>query len=439
MSFTTELLIVLGLIIVNGVFAMSEIAIVSARKIRLKKMADEGDTRAEIALLLANSPNRFLSTVQVGITLIGIVAGAFGGARLSLHLQAPLEQIAATAPYAEAISVAVVVTTITFLSLVIGELVPKRIGLNNPIGISLIIAKPMNFLARLSKPVVHILGVSTNLLIKILGIKKDEEPPVSEDEVRTLIEQGVHAGVFRKDEIQMVEGVFRLDDLYVDDIMTVRARMVWLNVADDDEINWRKIVSSGHSNFPVYEGNRDNVLGMVKVKALWANKALAGDVKLRDLVTDPLYVPFSMPVDKLLQTFKRTRHHVALVTDEYGSSIGLVTLIDVLEAIVGVVPSADQHRRPGAHLRDDGSWLCDALMSTSDLKKLLHVTELPDEEEAEYQTLAGFILNRLGHIPTEGDKLEYAKHQFEIMDMDRQRVDKVLITPMEKLAPNPED
>lgn len=432
MSFPIEFLIILGLIFINGVFAMSEIAIVSARKIRLKKMADEGDSRAEVAFQLANSPTRFLSTVQVGITLIGIIAGAFGGARLAKYLQEPLKDISFLAQYAEPVSVAVVVTTITFLSLVIGELVPKRIGLNNPIGISLMIAKPMNLLSRWSKPVVYFLGITTNFLIRILGIKKAEEPPVSEEEVRTLIEQGVHAGVFRKDEIQMVESVFRLDDLYVDDIMTARARIVWLNLADKDEANWRKVVSSGHSYFPVYEGTRDNVLGMVSVKSLWANQALAGEVRLKDLITPPLITPFSMPVDRLLQTFKKERKHVALVTDEYGGTLGLVTLIDVLEAIVGVVPSSDQHRRPGAKLRDDGSWLCDALMGINDLKKLLHVNELPDEDEAEYQTLAGFILNRLGHIPEEGDKLEFSAHQLEILDMDRHRVDKVLITPIEK-------
>ncbi|MEW6304162.1 MAG: hemolysin family protein [Verrucomicrobiota bacterium] len=436
MGITVDILIVVALIVANGVFAMAEIAVVSAKKARLKKLADEGDARAQAALELSNSPNRFLSTVQVGITLIGILAGAFGGATIADKLVVPLKEIPLLAPYAQGIAVGTVVAAITLLSLVIGELVPKRLGLNNPEGIAMRMARPMNRLSRMTAPVVTFLGACTDGMLKLLGVKLQEEQPVSPEEVRLMIEQGLHAGVFKKIQKDMVEGVFRLDQRYASDLMTPRARIVWLDIDDSDEANWRKVVASAHSSFPVYRENRDNVLGMVTVKALWANKALADHVVLKNLLTEPLFVPGTMPSNKLLEMFKQTGKHVALVTDEFGGIQGLISILDVMEAIVGELPSKEHPRKSLVTAREDGSLLCDALLEVDPLKELLKVSRLPGEGDSTFHTLGGFLLHHLGHIPREGEYIDHGAFRFEVMDMDRHRIDKVLIVNREKSPTN---
>lgn len=427
MNVILEVGIVLLLIVANGVFAMAEIALVSAKRPRLKKLAESGNSGAKLAFELANSPNRFLATVQVGITLIGILAGVFGGDVLAERLATQLKQVEFLAPYSHALSIGIVVVLITFLSLVIGELAPKRLGLNNPEGISTALAKPMNGLSKLTSPIISFLGASTDALLKLIGIRFKEEPLVSEEEVRVLIEQGLHAGVFHTGEKQMVDGIFRLDELTAEDLMTPRARIVWLNVDDSDEVNWRKIVASGHSYFPVYQKLRDNVIGLVSVKALWANLALAGTAQLKSLVTEPLIVVPSVSATKLLATFKETGRHVALVTDEFGGIQGLVTIIDVFEAIVGDIPSRDQPRKTKLSPREDGSWLCDGLLDIDELKKQLNMDGLQVDPE-EYQTVAGFALHEFGRIPKEGDAFELKEWKFEVVDMDRHRIDKLIIT-----------
>lgn len=437
MSIPLELVILFLLILANGLFAMAEIAVVSSRRARLKKLADRGDARAKVAWELANAPTRFLSTVQVGITLIGILAGAFGGATLADQIAQKLQGIPWLAPYSQGVGVAVVVAGITFFSLLIGELVPKRIGLSNPEKISLLIAGPMQWLSRRTAPVVQVLSICTEGLTKLLGIPQRQEPPVSEDEIRTMIEQGLHAGVFDHIEKSMVDGVFRLDHLQAEDLMTPRARIVWLNVKDPDEANWRRVVTSGHSYFPVFEKNRDNVLGLVSVKSLWANMALAGSAQLRNLITSPVIVPVSMSASKLLETYKKEGQHIALVTDEFGSIQGLITLIDVLEAVVGEIPSRDDLQKPNVIRREDGSWLCDAMMELPELKQLLQQETLPGEQEGEFQSLAGFVLFQLGRIPKEGETFDCVGFRFEVLDMDRHRVDKILIRPAPPQSPAP--
>ncbi len=432
MNIFVEILIIFLLLLANGVFAMAEIAVVSSRKARLKSLADEGDPKARAALALAQQPTNFLSTVQIGITLVGILAGAFGGATLSAKLSVWLATLPALAPYAHFLGIFVVVGAITYFSLIIGELVPKRVALSNPEGRAMLIAKPMTGLSKLAAPAVWFLTLSTNLVLKVFGLGKDVEAPPSEEEISNLIEQGTTAGVFHHAERAMVEGVLRLDERSVTEIMTRRTRIVWLNVADTEEVNWRKIVTSGHSHFPVYEGTRDHVIGMVSVKSLWANAAAGVPNSVRNHLTQPLFVPQTVHVVQLLESFKKTGKHLALVTDEYGSVQGLVTLIDVMEAIVGDLPEPGDRVSPDAIQRDDGSWLVDGSLAVDDLRRRFELPPLPGEDDEDYETLGGFMLDRFGYIPRAGEHFACHGWRFEVVDMDRHRVDKVLL---QKIAP----
>lgn len=428
MHVLSEILIIFLLLLANGVFAMAEIAIVSSRKARLKKLADDGSANARTALALAEAPDRFLSTVQIGITLVGILAGAFGGATLSAKLAVAVAEVPAFASYANPIAIFIVVSAITYFSLIIGELVPKRVALSNPEGRAMLIAKPMSGLSRLAAPFVWFLTISTNLVLKVFGLGKEVEAPPSAAEVTHMIEQGATAGVFHKAERAMVEGVLRLDERPVTEIMTRRTRIVWLNVIDSDEVNWRKIVASGHSQFPVYEGTRDNVIGMVTVKALWANAAAGLPNSIRNHLVAPLFVPTSVHAVQLLEQFKKTGKHVALVTDEFGSVQGLVTLIDVMEVIVGDLPEPGDRRQPDAVQREDGSWLIDGGMPVEDFRHRFALPVLPGEEDEDYETLGGFVLDQLGHIPKAGEIFQWNGWRIEVVDMDRHRVDKVLFS-----------
>lgn len=424
-----ELLLLLLLLLANGAFALAEISVVSARKARLRALAEAGSARARVALKVAEEPTRFLSTVQIGITLIGILAGAFGGARLSGHLAGFLATWPGLAPYSQPLALGLVVGGITYFSLIIGELVPKQLGLRQPERNAMLVAGPMNWLARLAAPFVWFLTGSTQLVLRLLGIKPQVEAPPSDEEITHLIRQGSTAGVFHAAEAALVEGVLRLDERPVTEIMTRRTRIVWLNVADSDEENWRKIVASGHSHFPVYEGTRDVVIGLVSVKALWANSAIGLPNRLRDHLTKPLIVPQTIHAVQLLETFKQSGRHLALVADEYGSIQGLVTLIDVMEAIVGDLPGPDDRHTPGAVRREDGSWLVDGGMELVEFKRRLGVAALPGEEGGDFQTVGGFMLDRFGRIPAAGESFSCAGWRFEVVDMDRHRIDKVLLGP----------
>ncbi len=426
-SILSELVILLLLLLANGVFAMAEIAVVSSRQARLKKLADEGSRKAAAALKLANEPTRFLSTVQIGITLIGILAGTFGGAGLSEKLSLEIARIPALADYSKAIAVFIVVGAITYCSLIIGELVPKRIGLSNPEGRAMLVAKPMTLLARTAAPFVWFLTVSSNGVLRVLRLDKDKEAPPSEEEVDHLLAEGTSAGVFHKEERAMVEGVLRLDERPVTELMTRRSKIVWLNVNDADDVNWRKIVSSGHSHFPVFEGTRDNVIGMVSVKALWANAAIGMPNHLRNHLVKPLFVPDTITAVQLLDSFRKTGKHLALVTDEFGSIQGIVTLIDVMEAIVGALPEPGDRKEPEAIQRDDGSWLVDGGMNIDDLRRRFALTSMADDDSVKFETLGGLVMDRLGHIPMSGEHFELDGWKFEVVDMDRHRVDKVLV------------
>lgn len=441
-SLANELLVIALLLLANGIFALAEIALVSSRKSRLRTLADQGNPRARLALTQAEHPTRFLSTVQVGVTLSGIAAGAYSGAALAAHLNAALVvRWPDFAEYTRAVSFGAVIVGITFCSLVLGELVPKRLALANPERWALALARPMAAVATVAAPFVWLLTLCTDGLARLLGARAEPKATVTDEEVASLIEQGLHAGVFHKDEKAMVEGVMALDRCPATALMTPRPKIVWLNVDDPDEANWRKIVASGHSHFPVYQQHRDNVLGMVHIKALWAHAAFGLPTSLRNLVTPPLLVPETTTAIQVLEQFKKTGKHIALVVDEFGGIQGMITLIDVLEAVVGDLPDHLRRSQPEARRRDDGSWLVDATLSLPEAKELIAVRELPGEKTADFQTLGGFVVTQLGRIPAAGDHFDWNGWRFEVMDMDRQRVDKVLIarapstaTPVERAA-----
>ena len=425
-----EIVIIVLLVLANGFLAMAEIAMVSVRKARFRTLAEKGDARARAALDLAETPSRFLSTVQVGITLIGVLAGAFGGVTLARGIASALEGFGWLAPYGEAIGIGVVVLGITTISVVLGELVPKRIAMNNPFGVALVLARPVRGLSALTAPIVKFLSVATDLVLRTLGIVAKSEPLVTEGEVRALVEHGQRTGVFFPQEKELVERALVLDTLQARDLMTPQARIVWLNLADADEVTWRRIAESGHSYFPVYGRHQNDVLGLVSVKVLGSNLALAGKTQLKDVLVEPLFVPVSMGALKLLEAFKQSRKHVALVTDEFGAVQGLVTLVDVLEELVGEFPAFDEPHRNFIVQREDGSWLVDALLELDELKQLLQVKHLPGEEQAGYETLSGFVLHHMQRIPREGDYFESAGFRFEVADLDRHRLDKILIYPL---------
>lgn len=419
----------LGLLLVaNGIFAMAEIALVSSRKSRLADLADDGDARAKLAVRLVELPSRFLSTVQIGVTLCSIITGAYSAETVARVFSDWLSQFGGLSPYANWIGYGTVVLALTFLSIVIGELVPKRLALSHPERYALALARPMHVVATLASPLIRALSACTDAIARIFGADQAKPAPVTDEEISHLIEQGLHAGVFHKAEKEMVEGVMSLDECPVTALMTPRPKIVWLNIDDPDEVNWRKIVASGHSHFPVYHKQRDQVLGMVSVKALWANAAFNLPTTLKNLLTPPLVVPEKSTAIQVLEQFKKSGRHVALVADEFGSISGFITLIDVLELVVGDLPDQMRRTQPEAKRRDDGSWLVDATLATADFKELLDLDELPGEEEAQFQTVGGFVVTQLGRIPTAGEHFDWNGLRFEVMDMDRHRVDKVLVS-----------
>jgi putative hemolysin len=421
-----EVLLIILLLVVNGLFAMSEIAVISARKTRLQQLADEGNTKAAAALELAAHPDRFLSTVQIGITLIGILAGAFGGATLTGEIAPWFAAIPFLAPYSEALAVGLVVLFTTYLSLVIGELVPKRLGLLQPERIASLIAPPMRSLSRIASPVVKVLSVSTNAILRLLGVRPTGEQPVTEEEIKSLVAQGAQAGMIEEAERDIVESVFRLGDRRVDELMTPRTAVIWLDINDPLEVIEREIISSNHSRFPVCNDELDNVLGVVLGKDLLVRKLQNEPLDLQPLLQRPLMVPESLPALRLLERFKQTGMHLALIIDEFGGVEGLVTINDILEAIVGDVPDLNEPEEPMVVQREDGSWLFDGLIPIRDFDEILGVDTFADE--GDFLTLGGFVLGQLGRIPTAGDHFNWSEMRFEIVDMDGHRIDKVLVS-----------
>ncbi|NDJ18760.1 hemolysin family protein [Myxacorys almedinensis] len=427
----TDLSIILLLTLVNALFVMSELAVVSARKVRLQQLANQGDKKAEAALKLAEEPNNFLATVQIGITLIGIASGAFGEQALSTRLQPFFAGIPTLRPYSQAIAFGIAVLSITYLTLIVGELVPKRIALNAPERIASWAALPMALMAKAAAPLVYLLSSSTNLAVRLLGLRPSDDPQVTEEEIRVMIEQGTEAGMFEQAEEDIMKRVFRLGDRRISSLMTPRLDIVWLDLEDSFEENRRCMMESSHAKFPVCHGGLDNLLGVVHVYDLLVKTMSGQEIDLTTSLQQPVFVPESTRALKVLELFKQTGTQIAFVVDEYGVIQGLVTLTDVLQAIVGDIPSVEELAEPQAVQREDGSWLLDGMLPIYQFKELLDIEEkeLPGEQRGSYQTLGGFVVMHLGRIPKAADYFEWDLLRFEVMDMDGNRVDKVLVAP----------
>lgn len=422
-----ELAAVLFLILLNGFFAMSELAVVSARKIRLQQMAEEGSRGARTALALQEDPSRFLSTVQIGITLIGVINGAVGGATLAERLAPILDAIPALTGYGQTLSIAIVVMAITYLSLIAGELVPKRIALNNAEAIASFAAPIMRSLSKATAPFVWLLGASTEAMLKLLRVPEKAEQTVTEEEVKSLIAEGTASGVFDPGEKRMIEGVMRLADRTVRSLMTPRPEVMWLDIDDEPDNIKREIREAGHSRFPVCRGDFDDVIGVVHTKDLLHRLLQGGPFDVRADVRDALIVHDGTEVMRLLDLFKQSGEQMAIVVDEYGTVEGIATLTDVLEGIAGELPD-DGGEDSDIVRREDGSLLIDGMMAVEEVEAHLGLKSLRDEDSG-YHTLAGFLLFKLGRIPTAGEYADHDGYRFEVVDMDGRRIDKVLVMP----------
>jgi len=429
-----EVIAIFLLLIANGIFAMSEIALVTARKSRLQDLASKGMANARAALELANAPNQFLSTVQIGITLVGILAGAFGGRTLTEWIAARLSAVPVIGPYSHALGLGIVVLGITYLSVIIGELVPKRLALSNPEGIAMFIAAPMRLVLKACGPAVHFLSLSTDLVFRLFGKRFEEQSPVSEEEIRTLVRQGAVAGVFHETEQEMVEAVFQFGDKSARSLMTPRTQIVWFDVGDSTEQIRAKVAQSGHSRFPVCTEGLDNVVGVVQAKDLLSSTLSGKNIDLQALMQQPAFVPRSMTALQVLDHIKQSGSHIVLVVDEYGGIEGLLTHHDILEAIAGDMPSGKSPLEPKAVQRKDGSWLLDGMLSTEEFKEIFHLESLPGEKKDAFQTLGGFIFTQMGSVPSVSEYFEWNDLRFEVVDMDGKRIDKVLVSSAQKKA-----
>ncbi len=427
-SSLSMLWIVLLLIIANGVFAMTEIAIVTSRKSRLEKMAEEGNAKAAIALKLAEHPNQLLSTIQIGITLIGIVTGAFSGAAIAGQLAKFIDRISYLQPYSKEISMFIVVALTTYLSLIIGELVPKRIGLTNPEKVALMVAKPMYYFAKIGRPLIWILSKSTEFVLKLIGVKQSNEPEITEEEIQQMIEKGVYSGVVDEIESEIVEQIFYTGDSRIGDILTPRTQLVWIDIEKPFEENLKKMISSSHSKFPVGRGSLDEFLGVIYIKDIFAKMAEKKPFKLEDCIQETLVLPEPMKVFQALEILKKSGRHEAIVIDEYGGIEGFITLHDFMESIVGEIPYYEDDSEPQIVERDEKSWLADGLVSLDTFKRYFDIEDLPEVRGGTPHTLGGYITMYIGDIPKLNQSIEIEGYRLEVVDMDHVRVDKVLIT-----------
>ena len=418
------------LILANGVFAMAELAVVSSRRSKLRQRAEAGDGGAKAAYELAGSPSAFLSTVSVVITLIAILSGAMGGAVLAEPVAERLKAIHVPESIADPLSLGLVVLVITVASIIFGELLPKRLALAHSETIASRLSRPIQAVALGLGPIVRFLSWVTDTLAALFGVKSTGETvPVSDEELRHLLEQGKRAGVFSSTEQGMVERVLRLDEMRVEELMTPSVRIVWINADEAPDVTWRALVASGHSHFPVYRGSRENILGIVSVKALWANMAVGLPASPADLATQALILPETIPALRALEQLQKARQRVALVSDEFGNITGILSLLDLLEAIVGELPSQEDRHKLRAIRREDGSWLVDATLPVEEFAQDLGKAADYFELDGDFQTVGGFVVHRLARIPKEGDHIEYRGHRYEVVDMDRHRLDKVLVSP----------
>lgn len=425
-----EIVILLLLIVLNGLLAASELAVVSARPSRLQQRAADGQKGAQAALDLAANPSRFLSTVQIGITLIGVFTGAFGGATLSGPLSALLSKVPILDRYSDAIGVMAIVIVITYLSLIIGELVPKRIALQHAETVASLIAPPMMTLSRVAAPVVGFLSFSTESVLKVIGAKAPDEPEVTEEEVELLIKQGAEAGVFHESERAMVSGIFGIGDRSASELMTPRHRMVFLDIADPAEASVRIMAGTHHNFYPVCEGSTDNVVGIVAARELWRRHLNGESTDVREAMDAALFVPEIAPVLSVIDQMRRRSTSVAIMVDEYGGIEGLLTLNDMLSDVVGEIDDPHATNVRGGVQREDGSWLLEGGFPAHELRELFEIETLPGEEEGRYETIGGFVMDQLGHIPDTAEAFVWDRFRFEVVDMDGMRIDKVLVEEM---------
>lgn len=408
---------------------MSEIALVSARKARLESMADKGDTKAQNALDLSNTPELFLSAAQIGITLIAIITGVYSGEKFSKNLEPVFANIKALAPYSKTISTTVVVMIVTFLSIVFGELIPKRIGLINAEKIAKSVAAPMRIFAKITYPIVWALNRTSNFFFKLFNMKSKREDFVTEDEIKAIITEGTESGSVEEEEKEMIERIFHLGDRNITSLMTHRSDIVWFDVNDNEEKIREKILQEPHSFYPICDGDIDTIKGVVSIKDLY----VADDFTLfKDLMIPSIFVPDNNTAYQVMAKFKESRFHVCFIVDEYGSLRGMITLNDIMEAIVGEMPDTSEQDYEITD-RGDGTFLVEAQIPFYDFLSHFSRTEWLTDEELDFDTLAGCILHELEHIPNAGEKLKWKGFQFEIVDMDGHRIDKVLVKPSQEI------
>ena len=417
-----EFLVILGLVLLNGLFAMAEISLVSARKARLESQANKGDKKAKRALALASHPDKFIATVQIGITLISILLGIYAEEGIKHHIADWLQQFAALRPYIEIVSKILMLIVITYVSLVLGELIPKRIGLSNPERIAKAVAGPMVIISTITFPFVWLLNHSSNFLVGLMGIKQNDTA-VTEEEIKAIISEGTEQGTIEEAEQEIIERVFHLSDRNITSLMTHRSDIVWLEANKTVGEVKATLKEAMHTVYPVCEGNIDRIKGFVSIKELFTADT---DVMLGSISKQPMYVPENNTAYQVLEKFKETKIHQCFIVNEYGSIEGLITLNDILEAIVGDIPQQDEEAYEITE-RHDGSFLIDAQISFYNFLKHIDKTEWIEEDEQEFDTLAGFILEELQEIPKTGDMLHWRGYDFEIVDMDGHRIDKILV------------
>jgi putative hemolysin len=424
-----NILIILVLFFFNAIFAMYEIAMVAARETRLEQRVNEGSQGAKDALFLLADPNQqYLSTVQIMITLIDTLAGGIGGALLARPLAELLNNVAWMAPYADTVALIVVVVIITYFSIVLGELIPKRLAVSKPENVVTSLSPFIRFLTKVFRPLTKLLSSSTNIGLKIFRINTDMGPTITEDEIKNYIEQGRDIGLIEESEREMVSGIFRLGDRRVEALMTPRLEMAWIDINDPMEKIWQHLLATPHSRIPVADGDLDNILGYIQIRELIGTTNQDPNLDLREFVKEPIFLPENMAALKALDNFQTSGVHLAIVVDEFGGITGMVTDYDILEAIVGEIPEDGSDTDYLAFQREDGSWLFDGLIVIDQLREILDISAIPGEEKGMFQTLSGFVMSQLGRIPKTGAKFIFENYTFEVVDMDGRRVDRVLVS-----------
>jgi len=423
-----EIIIIFFLILASGIFAMAEMAVITARKSRLEEWVKKGRRGAGIVLALAQTPNRFLSTVQIGITFVAILVGVFAGRNTADWMATLIQRVPVIGPYHNEIALGLVVLMITYLALVIGELVPKRLALRYPEKIAAALAIPLRLFTQVCAPMVGLLNLSTDAVCRLFGSQQPNEPAVTEEEIKMLVRQATEAGVFEESEQDMFEAVLRFGDKSARSLMTPRTRITWLDLEFTHEQIRERIISSGHSCFPVGSGGLDMVAGVVHAKDLLAHSLAGNALDLRALFHQPLFVPRTVTALEVLESFKKSGQHIALVVDEYGGIEGLLTQHDILKAIAGDIPFEGRLNHPKAAQRQDGSWLLDGMLSVDEFKEIFTLENLPGEKRDAYQTLGGFVFRQMGRIPAVADAFDWNGLRLEVVDMDGKRIDKLLVT-----------